>query len=116
MDVSLQRILSLIPKKEDGSFVHGAIKDFAKGLGLKSGNIVSDWIAGRSESYKGYLYQISVKYNVPVEWLQGETDKKEPTGIDTSGFNPKYMKLSPEDRAVIDSLIDKLAAKYQSAG
>lgn len=80
MDITLERILSLIPKKENGDFQHGAKKEFAQNIGLKSGNLISDWINGRSESYKGYLYEISAKYRVSVAWLRGETDKKDPAG------------------------------------
>ena len=74
MDITLKRILSLIPKKENGDYQHGAQKDFANSIGLKSGNLITDWSKGRSESYKNYLYEISAKYNVSVEWLRGETD------------------------------------------
>ena len=79
MDVTLERILSLIPKKPDGKYVHGAKKDFAQSLGLENGNLIVDWEKGRTNSYKNYLYEISAKYNVSVEWLKGETDKKRPT-------------------------------------
>ena len=74
LDIILERVLSLMPKKENGEFRHGAKKEFAVGVGFKSGEIVSDWIAGRSRSYEKYLYQISDKYGVSVEWLMGNTD------------------------------------------
>lgn len=74
MDKTLERILSLIPKKENGDFKHGALAQFARPLGFKDGHIVSDWIAGNSESYKNYLYQISALHGVSVAWLKGETD------------------------------------------
>ena len=77
MDIVLERILSLIPKKENGDFKHGALKEFANTVGLKSGNLISDWINGRSKSYKNYVYEISEKYNVSISWLTGETDIKE---------------------------------------
>lgn len=77
MDIMLERILSLIPKKPDGKFVHGALKEFANTVGLKSGNLVSDWINERSTSYKSYVYEIAAKYNVSVEWLKGESEQKE---------------------------------------
>ena len=83
MDIMLERILSLIPRKPDGKFVHGALKEFANNVGLKSGNLVSDWINNRSTSYKGYIYEIAAKYDVSVEWLKGETDEKIPTGQKT---------------------------------
>lgn len=79
MDIMLKRILSLIPQKPDGKFVHGALKEFAKQLGLKSGNVISDWMSGRSKSYRDKVYVISEKYNVSVEWLTGESDVKEKT-------------------------------------
>lgn len=79
MDITLERILSLIPKKPDGKFVHGAKKDFADSLGLPS-NIVAEWISGRNKSYPNYLYEIAAKYDVSVEWLKGETDDMGGTG------------------------------------
>lgn len=82
MDITLERILSLIPKGENGKFQHGALKTFANSIGLKSGNLISDWMAGKSKSYKSYLYEISAKYDVSVDWLKGETDiKKEAAEI-----------------------------------
>lgn len=78
MDITLKRILSLIPKKPDGKYVHGAKKEFAQSIGLENGNLVVDWEKGRTSSYKNYLYEIAAKYNVSVEWLKGETDEKMP--------------------------------------
>ena len=78
MDITLERILSLIPKKENGDFQHGSQKAFANSIGLKSGNLIADWIKGRSESYTNYLYEISAKYNVSLEWLRGEADDPVP--------------------------------------
>lgn len=78
MEIVRERVLSLIPKKEDGKFAHGALKEFANSIGLKSGNLISDWINLRSHSYMNYLYEIAAKYNVSVEWLKGETDEKNP--------------------------------------
>ena len=76
MDIIGERVFSLIPKKPDGKYKHGAKADFARSLGFKSGAIVSDWESGKSDSYKNYLYQISALYNVSVEWLQGKTEDK----------------------------------------
>ena len=78
MDITLKRILSLIPKKPDGKYVHGAKKAFANSLGYSEGNIVSMWESGNSDSYKTKLHEISAKYDVSVEWLKGETDEKRP--------------------------------------
>lgn len=83
MDITLERILTLIPKKPDGKFVHGAKKEFASSIGYTDGQIVSMWENGTSSSYMGKLHEIAMKYNVSVEWLKGETDIKEksPAGI-----------------------------------
>ena len=110
MDITLERILSLIPKKPDGSFVHGAKKEFAQSLGLLNGNLVSDWIKGRTTSYENYIYEISDKYNVSVEWLKGETDIKEkPVPTNGDEFLEKYNALSPESQALVRNLIEQLA-------
>ena len=151
MDKTLERILELIPKKGTGEFEHGALKKFANSIGLKSGNLIADWTAGRSNSYKRYVHEIAAKYDVSVEWLKGETDEMggtgqfqgdNPTGvpgaaaiaaIDTAGaalFAGKkkkpaptnggglkaaqYDKLNPENRALVDQMIEKLL-KSQSA-
>ena len=119
MDVVLERILSLIPRKPNGKFVHGAKTEFAEKIGVNHPQIVSDWIAKRSSSYKNYVYVIAAKYNVSVEWLRGETDdptpltgdgqKKEPAGQKASGLDgTNYGKLSPENRRFIDDMIEKL--------
>lgn len=122
LDITLERILSLIPKKENGDFKHGAKKKFAVAIGFKSGEIVSDWIAGRSKSYEGYLYQISALHNVPVEWLRGETDdpapagqKERPTPVSESGLSPLDKRLnellsvsSDETKRLMIDLLEKM--------
>lgn len=74
MDIMLERILSLIPKDDDGKYVHGAKAEFAKSIGYNDGAIVSMWIKGTSTSYKNKLHEISEKYGVSVNWLRGKTD------------------------------------------
>lgn len=81
MDKTLERVLSLLPRKEDGSFAHGAKKEFAQNIGYSSGEIVSMWINGSSSSYKAKLHEIALKYNVSVEWLEGQTDEKIPHAV-----------------------------------
>ena len=103
MDILLERILSLIPRKENGDFKHGAKKAFAESLGLKSGNLISDWIAGRSTSYESYVHEISHKYNVSVEWLYGEETKKEPTILSDDKLNELvrlFSSASPERQQI----------------
>lgn len=75
MEKQLERILSLIPRKPDGTFVHGAKKGFCEKVGLAP-NTMTEWEAGRSRSYTRYLYQIAEAYGVSVEWLRGETDER----------------------------------------
>lgn len=77
MDITLERILSLIPKKPDGKYVHGAKTAFAKSIGLKGCESIIAWENGKSDAYKGHLYTISAVHNVSIEWLKGESDIKE---------------------------------------
>jgi hypothetical protein len=109
LDIMLEKILSLIPRKENGDFVHGEKKRFAVGLGFKSGEIVSDWIAGRSDSYKNYLYEISKKHGVSVEWLRGETDEKSPTpeGAGLTDAQKSAMELI---RKMDDATLERFVA------
>lgn len=119
MDIMLERILSLIERKPDGNFVHGAKKEFAQSLGLKNGNLVSDWEKGRTNSYTNYLYQISDKYNVSVEWLKGETDVKEkPAPKNGDGLSEeerimleKFRRISEDERKTLLRIMNGLAEK-----
>jgi hypothetical protein len=114
MDITLERILSLIPKKPDGKFQHGAKKEFADSLDL-SHNIVTMWVSGQSTSYKSHLYEISEKYNVSVEWLRGETDIKEkPTSGRTDEPLERILeKMSKEQ--LIDVITMATAALKEKA-
>ena len=115
MDKMLERIFLLIPKKPDGKFVHGAKKEFADSLGLPQ-NIVAEWISGRNKSYPNYCYELSAKYGVSVAWLRGETDdphedpdkNKKPAPVGSELRNTGYEDLTPENRALIDQMIEKL--------
>lgn len=111
MDIVLERILSLIPKKPDGKYVHGAKKEFAQSIGYDGGDIVSMWINGSSKSYMGKLHEISAKYNVSVEWLKGETNEKNTAPEPGSGITEKDIRvlnwfnaLPPETRKAILTL------------
>lgn len=110
MDITLERMLTLIPKKENGNFKHGALSQFARSIGFKDGHIVSDWIAGNSESYKNYIYQVSALYHVSVEWLQGKTEDK---SIKETP-DPEIEGLSKAKKALlgaIDDLTDEQCEK-----
>lgn len=119
MDVMLERILSLIPHKENGDYVFGEKKKFAARIGLKSGNLISDWEKGRSKSYEGYVYEIAQKYNVSVDWLKGESEQKEKPATEVTGdgldvirdeIMPRVANLS---QAEIIRLMGELAAYMQ---
>ena len=101
MDIVLERILSLLPKKPDGKFVRGSKKEFAQSIGYDSGDIVSMWINGSSTSYNGKLHEISAKYGVSVEWLRGETDEKNPApkGDGLKEIDAIFEKLTPSRQA-----------------
>lgn len=110
MDIMLKRILSLIPKKENGKYVHGAKKEFCDSIGAPP-NIINEWERGVSKSYRNYLYQIAEKYNVSVEWLKGETDERNPAPKTEDGITEKdirvlnwFNSLPPETRKAILTL------------
>lgn len=107
MDITLERMLTLIPKKENGNFKHGALSQFARSIGFKDGHIVSDWIAGNSESYKNYIYQVSSLYHVSVEWLQGKTEDK---SIKETP-DPKIEGVSAEAQEILDYIRDATPAE-----
>ena len=113
MDITLERILSLIPKKPDGSYVHGAKAEFADSLGM-SRNLVTMWENGQSQSYRSKLHEIAAKYHVSVEWLKGESDEKTPAAENGNERIPKYDLLNTENQKFIDDMIEKLL-KSQSA-
>lgn len=115
MDIILERILSLLPHKEDGKFVRGSKKEFAQSIGYDSGDIISMWVNGSSTSYKGKIHEISAKYNVSVDWLEGKTDEKRSPAIadEASLTGTRYYELNDENRHIIDQMIEKLV-KSQS--
>lgn len=118
MDITLQRILSLIPRKPNGKFVHGAQKEFAQKLNMQS-NLVTMWASGTSKSYRNYIYQIAEEYNVSVEWLKGETDIKEkPAPKNGDGLSDderimleKFRSMSFDDKKAILRIMNGLTEK-----
>ena len=110
MDIMLERILSLIPRDDDGKYVHGAKAEFAKSIGYNDGAIVSMWIKGTSTSYKNKLHEIAEKYGVSVKWLRGETDDpgiKEAPATEGEGLSAARQKLYD----AIANLTDEQCAK-----
>lgn len=98
MDDVLKRILSLLPKKENGEYAHGAKADFCKKIGIKN-QTLSDWIAGRSNSYEGKLYEIAGAYHVSVGWLR--------TGEDADEALEKDRQQWMEERELLQIIRDK---------
>lgn len=97
MDDVLIRILSLIPKKENGDFKYGAKKKFCDSIGISQQNL-SDWIAGRSEKYYDKLYEISNACGVSVEWLKTGND----SSCDNSLFEDlQLLRERPEMRLLL---------------
>ena len=107
MDKTLERILSLLPRKPDGTLEHGARKEFAQSIGLKNGNLISDWVKGRTASYNNYLYEISAKYGVSVEWLLGETDERSTAPEPEDDELKEYLEMirtRPECRMLLSTV------------
>lgn len=92
MDILLERMLSFIPRKENGKYVHGAKKQFCEKIGAPT-NIVSEWEAGKTKSYRNYVHSVAMAYNVSVEWLKGETDQKEKPLTNGEGLDPETIEL-----------------------
>lgn len=123
MDITLQRILLLIPKKPNGQYIHGAKTKFAQSIGLSSGNSIAEWEAGRSTSYKNYLFEISAKYNVSVEWLRGETEEKTPTTGNGDGLTDDeiailalFRQLTPDMKRVLKAQLSALVQSQNDLG
>lgn len=76
MDIVLDRMLSLIPRKPDGKYVHGSKKAFCESIGAPT-NIISEWESGKTRSYRNYVFRAATVYNVNPDWLLGKTDQKE---------------------------------------
>ena len=81
----------------------------------QSGNLISDWINGRSESYRNYIYEISSKYGVSLEWLKGETDEKNPPvpedeRILNEELISRLVSLTPEEMQKVDAFVQGLLA------
>lgn len=118
MDIVLERILSLIPKKENGDFVHGSKKEFCQKIDAPT-NIVNAWVRGTNHSYRNYLYRIASEYDVSVEWLEGKTAKKNGRPSDmgrtvdrrTQRIFDFVDKCSPEEFADLAKYIDFLEAR-----
>ena len=107
MDITLERILSLIPRTPDGKHVHDARKQFAQSIGLESGNLIADWEKGRNKSYHKYIYEIAAKYNVSVEWLKGESEMKKTSIVMMNKSSTLFADLEYMSKDEILDLISR---------
>ena len=117
MDISLSRILSLIPKDESGKYKYGSKAKFARSIGYDSGDIVSMWENGSSVSYKKKIHEIAAKYNVSVEWLKGETDDKgikKETITFGDGFTAKQAKGIELIKSLSEDELDRAMAALEA--
>lgn len=80
-------------------------------LGAKSNSIVAQWKNG-SLPRPEMLQRIADYFEVSVGHLiDGEEKKEKPTGDNASGLlQTKYSMLNPENKIVIDLLIERLLA------
>lgn len=114
MDILLERMLSLIPKKDNGKYVHGAKKEFCERIGAPT-NIVSEWEAEKTKSYRNYVHAVAMAYNVSVEWLKGESDQKEKPTLKEdeqldSNLIMRLCRLTPEEIAKVDAFVQGILA------
>lgn len=109
MDITVERILSLLPHNEAGKIKHGAKAELAKSLGFDSGDVVNAWESGKNKSYVKYLYQIATMYGVSIAWLRGDTDDRQPPSTTVSSFDAAVLErvhaLPPEQRRAFLLLI-----------
>lgn len=103
MDITLERILSLIPSEKDGRFKKYAAADFASKIGVAQ-NLPSEWKAGRNKSYKTKLQTIADAYNVSIDWLYGKTDIKEKPPAEAGDLDAESSALV--DKLDYDQLIE----------
>ena len=110
IDILLERILSLIPRKPDGKYVHGAKKTFCERIGAPT-NIISEWETGKTKSYRNYVHAVAMAYGVSVEWLKGETEQKETSPVrDDTELIPGYADLTEDEKRKVSDYIDLLLA------
>lgn len=91
MDLTMQRILEEMQHQNKQQTELGEYLNITP-------NIITDWKSGRLKSYKKYLHGIADFLGVSVEYLRGETDKKEkPLSEDEKRLNEAYEILKTLD-------------------
>lgn len=114
MDILLERMLSLIPRKPDGKYVHGAKKEFCEKIGAPT-NIISEWESGKIKSYRNYTFKVAAVYNVDPDWLLGKTDEKEkPTTASDDGLSESQRLLISQLRSMSPEEFEKKEAAIRA--
>jgi transcriptional regulator with XRE-family HTH domain len=114
MDILLERMLSLIPRKPDGKYVHGAKKEFCEKIGAPT-IVISEWESGKVKSYRNYTFKVAAVYNVDPDWLLGKTDKKEkPTTVSDDGFSESQRLLISQLRSMSPEEFEKKEAAIRA--
>lgn len=83
-----------------------------KDIGI-SPNTMTELRKGRRDGVSAAnAAKIAAYFGVSVEWLLGNEKTAAPEG-DGANVNPRYFDLSPEDKATVDALIDRLSKAGQ---
>ena len=96
MDLTLERIVAELKTQ-------GLKKtDLTNHLGLVNSSF-GNWMAGRNNSYRRYIYGIADFLDVSVEYLKGETDEKRKPPVNDEGRWSGAVKTltSHEERVIL---------------
>lgn len=122
MEITVQSNFVIMPKNEVTKLnemykrIEALCKDkginmtaMCREAGVPRSNL-SDLKFGRTTSLATVnLSRIATYFDVPLDYLLGNEDIKKPAGQMVSGLHETgYDQLSPENKSVIDSLIEKL--------
>lgn len=81
--------------------------DMVKKTGIHKTSL-SCYVSGARTPGKVPLKTIADSYNVSIDWLMGYDVPMTRTEDDTDIFLSKYSKLKPEDRAIVDALVERM--------
>lgn len=105
MDNAVSRILAAMKEKGFDQ------KSFAQELGI-SAQVITDWKKGNSTSYQRYIPKIAELLDTNVDYLlTGSQPTDDPVLSDALA---KFRRLTPEQRAAVQMMIDSLAAQNES--
>lgn len=85
------------------------ITQMCKAAGVPRGNLTELKMGRTAALSTKTLAKISMYFGVPMDYLLGNEDAKKPIGQVADGLEKTgYEQLTPENRKMIDSLIDSL--------